>query len=238
MQTACRPDTMNRKMWATMRRQMRIALLAGATLAGGVLPLYGQDRPAEPKGKAKKVKLFDGKTLKGWKIPKVFDFERHGKVEVADQAILLHEGAPMTGVAYTGKPPRMNYELTLEGRRVSGDDFFCGITFPVAQSYCSLILGGWGGTVTGLSNVDGYSASENETSGYQEFERGRWYHIRLRVTTKKIEVWLDKEQIIDLVTKGHKFDIWWEQEPMRPLGFATWHTTGALRKIELRSVQE
>jgi len=185
----------------------------------------------------KVVKLFDGKTLKGWKTVEVFDFKRHGKVEVKDGAVLLTEGDPMTGIAYKGKPPRMNYELTVEGRRVSGDDFFCGITFPVADTYCSLILGGWGGTVTGLSNVDGYNASENETSGFHEYDKGKWYTIRLRVTEKVIQAWIDKDQVVDLKTPDHEYEIWWEQEPLRPLGFASWHTTGALRKIEIRRLK-
>ncbi len=94
-------------------------------------------------------------------------------------------------------------------------------------------MGGWGGTVVGLSNVDNIAADENPTTRFIDFKEGKWYHVRLRVTREKIELWIDKEKTIDLKTKNHTFSIWWEQEPVRPLGFSTWRTTGALRKIEL-----
>ena len=84
---------------------------------------------------------------------------------------------------------RIEYEVTLETRRIDGFDFFCGMTFPVEKSHCSLVLGGWGGSLTGLSSLDGFDASENETTGSMAFKEGKWYKIRLRVTPEKIEAW-------------------------------------------------
>ena len=107
------------------------------------------------------------------------------------------------------------------------------MTFPVGKSYCSLILGGWGGGTTGLSNVDNFSADENDTTGYTEFEKDRWYKVRLRVTDEKIEAWVDKKKIVEQSIKDHKFDIWWEQEPLRPFGIGNWYTSSELRKITL-----
>ena len=52
----------------------------------------------------------------------------------------------------------MDYEVTLEGKRVAGDDFFCTTTFPVGESFCSFVVGGWHGTVVGLSSIDGMDA--------------------------------------------------------------------------------
>jgi hypothetical protein len=49
----------------------------------------------------------------------------------------------------------MNYEIKLEAKKVTGNDFFCGMTFPVGDSFCSFIVGGWGGPVVGLSSIDG-----------------------------------------------------------------------------------
>ncbi len=63
--------------------------------------------------------------------------------------------------------------------------------FPVKKSHCSLVLGGWGGSLTGLSSLDGFDASENETTNVMDFKEGQWYKIRLRVTEKKIEAWID-----------------------------------------------
>ena len=180
--------------------------------------------------------LFDGKSLKGWRIVTPFDFLNHGKVSVDQGTLLLDAGQPATGIAWMGELPRIDYELQLDAQRVAGDDFFCGLTFPVGPDYCTLILGGWGGGVTGLSNVNGNSAVENETTAFSEFENGRWYHIRLRVTSDKIQAWVDKDQIVDLETKDKKLSIWWEQEPVRPLGIANWYTKTALRNLSLQRV--
>ena len=69
--------------------------------------------------------------------------------------------------------------------KIEGADFMCGLTFPVGDSHASLILGGWGGTVAGISSIDGHDASENETSSFISFPKDRWYTIRMRVTPNK-----------------------------------------------------
>lgn len=178
--------------------------------------------------------LFNGHTLEGWKIANQSDFEDHGKVHVEQGAIVLGAGQPASGITFAGDPPRMDYEITLEAKRMEGSDFFCGLTFPVADSYLSLILGGWGGGVTGLSNLDGNSAVENETTSYQEFKQNTWYAVRLRVTPGRVEAWVDGEQIVDVNTTDRKLSIWWEQDPMRPLGIASWNTKAAFRNIRLK----
>ena len=183
--------------------------------------------------KSKPVILFDGKSLEGWRIIDQVDFERHGDVLLSEGAIVLNPGKPATGIAWKGDFPRSNYEVALEAKRMEGSDFFCGMTFPVGDEYCTLIVGGWGGGVVGLSNIDGVSAIENETTDYREFELNRWYRVRLRVSDAEIEVWLDGEQIVDVERQGHKFGIWWEQEPVRPFGIASWYTKAALRDIRL-----
>ncbi len=94
----------------------------------------------------------------------------------------------------------MNYEVALDAMRLMGSDFFCGLTVPVGETFCSLIVGGWGGSLLGISSVEGMDASENETTKFTNFESGRWYRIRLRVTEKRIEGWIDKEKLIDLAT--------------------------------------
>jgi hypothetical protein len=127
----------------------------------------------------------------------------------------------------------MNYEVALEARRTDGSDFFCGMTFPINKAHCTFICGGWGGGTTGLSNINGFSADENGTTGYTEFEKNRWYKIRLRVTPEKIAAWIDDKQIIDLELKDQKFSIWWEQEPLRPFGIGNWYTATELRGVTL-----
>jgi len=176
------------------------------------------------------VSLFDGKTLGQWKIT---DFGGQGKVYAKDGSLFLEMGNDLTGVTWTGPVVRMNYEITLQAMRITGSDFFCGLTFPVDANCCSLILGGWGGSVCGISSLDNYDASENETYQIIGFEDGRWYHVRVRVTPCKIEAWLDEEKIIDVETTGRIIDTRMEVDLSRPLGVATWRTTGAIRNIRL-----
>ena len=177
--------------------------------------------------------LFDGKTLGQWKVT---DFGGQGNVCVKDGAILLEMGNDMTGVTWCGPVVRMNYEMSLEATRKTGSDFFCGLTFPVADVPCSLILGGWGGSVCGLSNIDHYDAANNETTKVVEFEDGRWYHVRLRVTPGRIESWLDNEKLVDIVTTERHIGIRSEVDLSQPLGIATWRTTGAVRNIHLKKL--
>ena len=138
--------------------------------------------------------LFDGKTLTGWKPS---DFAGQAEVTVDDGAIQLPMGNDITGITWTNPLPRVNYEILLDAMRDDGSDFFCGLTFPVKESSCSLILGGWGGTLVGLSSIGGRDASENETTSFISFKNKQWYHILLRVTDKKIQAWLDGIRIIE-----------------------------------------
>ncbi|HOW70518.1 MAG TPA: DUF1080 domain-containing protein [Phycisphaerae bacterium] len=180
------------------------------------------------------IPLFDGQSLAGWRVLKDGAFEHHGQVGVKDGTIVLERGSLQTGVGWNGQVPRDDYEVSLEAMRTDGNDFFCGLTFPVGDEPCTWIIGGWGGSVVGLSNVDNDAAVENVTTQGMTFESNRWYKIRLRVTTARIDAWIDDRQMIDLERGEHKFSVWWEQEPARPLGIATWDTGAALRHISLK----
>jgi 3-keto-disaccharide hydrolase len=176
--------------------------------------------------------LFDGKSLANWEPTKFFG---QGSVTVENGQIILEAGKDLTGITWTGPAlPATSYEITLQAMRVAGNDFFAGVTFPVDDSFCSLILGGWGGQVIGLSSLNGMDASENETSQSAEFEAQRWYTIRIRVTPAKIETWLDDKQIINQNIKGNKVHTRPEMDPSKPLGVASWRTKAALRDLRLR----
>jgi len=181
--------------------------------------------------------LFDGKSLKDWKPT---NFIGKGKVEVKDGCIFLGAGNDLTGISFvnTNSLPRTDYEIELEGKRVSGYDFFCGLTFPVGKACCTLVLGGWGGTVVGISSIDGMDASENETTKSMEFVKNRWYAIRVRVTAEKIECWIDKEQMVDVTITGKRIGMrFGEIEESAPLGIASYNTGTALKNIRLRRLE-
>jgi hypothetical protein len=184
--------------------------------------------PAEPPW----TTLFDGRTLSGWKVT---PFAGHGEVEVKDSRIVLPMGAMLTGVNYTNELPKLDYEVSLEAMKIEGSDFFCGLTFPVSNAFCSLIVGGWGGGIVGLSSIDGFDASENETTKFMSFEKNRWYAIRLRVTRESIEAWIDKELKINQSIVGRRISLRaGEIEASAPFGIATFQVTGALRNIQIR----
>lgn len=161
-------------------------------------------------------------------------FEQDGKSYVEEGKIVMTAGHDMSGITWTGPLLRMNYEIELEAARLEGSDFFCGLTFPVNDSHCTLVIGGWGGTLIGLSNIDYYDAANNMTTRSKDFENGVWYKIRLRVTASHIQAWIDDEMFVNFEWPGHKLDVRMEVDLSRPLGIATWQTTGAVRKITVR----
>src|SRR5262245_33311306 len=85
--------------------------------------------------------LFDGKTLQGWRET---PFPRRGEVSLSGSSVILGNGRPFTGITWTGEFPRTGYEIRLEARRVKGGDFFASLTFPVGDSHCTWVTGGWG----------------------------------------------------------------------------------------------
>ena len=176
--------------------------------------------------------LFDGKTLAGWRET---GFTGHGKTRVENGVILLGAGAPMTGVTYTGSIAKDNYEIRFEAARLDGNDFFASLTFPVGDSFCTWVTGGWGGDIVGLSSIDGWDASDNETRTYFDFERNRYYAFRLRVKGDRMSAWIDDKQIIDVGIGGRAISLRpGEMKLSAPLGFASYGTLGGIRKVEYR----
>lgn len=163
------------------------------------------------------------------------DFDGRGEVKVENGVVIMGKGNDMTGIRWTGPLIRMNYEVTLQAKRVEGSDFFCGLTFPYGEDPCSLVVGGWGGGVIGISNIDYQDAYNNETCEFKEFENDKWYDIRLRVTPKRIQAWIDAEEIVNVETTDKKIGIRSEMEWCRPFGVATWRTTGAIRDMNFHA---
>ena len=194
-----------------------------------------EEKPAKKKDEVKWTELFDGKNIKDWERT---NFGGEGEVKIEDGSILMIPGSPLTGVHYKGKHkiPTMNYELTLEAMKTGGDDFFCGLTFPVEKSYVSFICGGWAGGVVGISSIDGMDASENETTQFKNFKKNQWYAIRVRVTENRIQTWIDKESIVDVDVEDRKLDVRPEVDLSKPLGICAFETKSKLRKIRIRTL--
>jgi hypothetical protein len=203
---------------------------------------WAADPPAKPEWKT----LSDGTSLKDWKIT---EFGGEGAVEVQDGAILLPQGSELTGIHWAGAPlAKRNYELVLEAKKIDGSDFFCGVVFPVGDSFCSFVVGGWGGGVVGLSAVDGLYAVDNETATYDSFDRNRWHKIRLRVSDQHIQAWItkandkgefkDEKRVVNLATTGKKLSVHPAVDLSKPLGISCFSTVAAVKNIRFRELSK
>ncbi|MFI4860731.1 MAG: family 16 glycoside hydrolase [Phycisphaerales bacterium JB063] len=170
------------------------------------------------------------------------NFGADGEVFFEDNALHLDMGGPLTGVVYNGDIAELlgdtleDYEITLEAQRLQGSDFFVGLTFPVGtDGHVTLIMGGWGGGLVGLSNLDHADASMNSTTQLMQFESNRWYTVRVAVTGEAIQVWLDGEQLINLDRANHTdYSLRGEVMITEPLGLCCYQTHAAYRNMVVK----
>ena len=162
-----------------------------------------------------------------------------GAVEVGEE-LAIGWGEGLTNVRWKGEVPMAPFELEMTAKRVNGTDFFCAVTFPArgVEECVTLIVGGWGGSLVGISSIDGKDASENDAQKIRTFETDVWYQIRLVRDGEKLMVWIDGEKLIDIDTTGKTLSL--RQggiEECAPFGLATWQTTARIRDIRWRGLE-
>ena len=214
------------------------SVLGTLTLAVTVFadePTTGDPAAKEAK-QEKKTKAVNWIPLEGSWVASQFGGD--GPVEIRKNAAKLGLGDPLTGIRWEGEVPRENYEVELEAKRIEGFDFFCALTFPVGKNNVSLVLGGWGGGVVGISSVDGFDASENETTSFRNFDNDRWYKVRARVDDHQIQCWIDDKAAAEQERKGHEFDIRYEMDQCVPLGVAAFQCKSEIRNLKIRKLSE
>ena len=179
------------------------------------------------------MSLFDGKTLSGWEIVR---YGGEGEPYVRNGVLVLPRSSSgiMTGVCWVGDSlPVNDYVFYYEARRVEGKDIFAGLSFPYGDTHASLIISGWGGVVNGISSIDGYDASENETTQLFSLEDNEWHQVELRVTADSICALVDYEPAVDLATAGKKIHL---RGDLLDTGLTLWafNSTGEIRNIRIK----
>lgn len=164
-----------------------------------------------------------------------------GEVTEADGVLKLEAGWSLTGACWQGEVPSIPFVFEAEARRVVGSDFFFSLTFPgrTETEAATLVVGGWGGGLVGLSSIDGLDASENETTEFLKLEDERWYAIRLQVTAETVAAWIDDEPVFDVSIEGRELSL--RPGPIEvcaPFGVATWETLGEARNMRWKPLTE
>ncbi len=204
------------------------------------LLLAGCDRPPPEPVRPTSWDLLSPGHAAGWRSAGIPD---QGEARVRDGEIHLAAGLPMTGIAFAGWEaaglPGTGYAVEYEAMRVEGEDIFGMLTFPVAShaAHATFVLGGWGGTLTGISSIDFADASENSTRGEQRFANGRWYRVRLEVRPEDLRAWVEGRLVVNASIKGRKVSL----RPgfidhCLPFGFATWNTAARIRAVKVEKL--
>lgn len=149
-------------------------------------------------------------------------------------------GKPMSGARFTAweapRFPSVDYAIEYEAKRVEGRDIFGMVTFPVREgaTHATFVLGGWGGTVTGISSIDFSDANENQTRGEHPFEDDRWYQVRIEVRTGDLRAWIDGKIVVNVSIKGRQVGLrQGYSDHCLPFGFATYGSAAVIRTVTM-----
>lgn len=184
--------------------------------------------------------LFNGKDLSGWKLA---DFWGNGKVEaISNGVISCGIGKPLSGIAYTNPFPTMSYEVKMEAMRKEGADFFVAMTLPIHSNACTVVIGGWGGGLCGISSIDYMDAAENPYSEGVSFTNGVWYTLRVRVTPRLLEVFLNDTLYTAKVpfesSTAFTLRAGSDIDKTLPFGLATYETCGLWRNLTVTTLEK
>ena len=181
--------------------------------------------------------LLDRKTLAGWDVVRSGG-EGEPYVKNGTLVLPMAVSGTSTGVYWVGDSlPVNNYAIYYEARRVEGNDIFGGLSFPYGDTFATLIIGGWGGIVSGLSSIDGYDASENETTKHIYFKDNQWYAVQLRVTADSIRAVVDTVRVVDLATAGKRIHLRGGTSAAS-LTLTSYRSTGEIRNLRIKRLQQ
>lgn len=176
--------------------------------------------------------LFDGADLGGWR-PGVYGDPPD--YELTDEGVVLPQTAWLSGMTYDGDVPSAPYRLEVVATRRYGSDFFLGVTFPVRESHLTLVLGGWGGSLCGLSCIDGMDASENDTRTNRYFPNGKLQTVVIDVGDDRVVARVNGEGVVDrALGADEELSLRTEVLASRPLGLAAFATSTTVHSVRVR----
>ena len=200
-------------------------------------------RPAESPSVqvSRRWELLDDRHAPYWQQAGIPD---EGSIWVKKGELTLNTGLPMTGCKFTAWEkeglPGTDYSISYEAMRLEGDDIFGMCTFPVTshQAHATFVIGGWGGTLTGISSIDFKDASENSTRAEQRFANGVWHRVRIEVRPDDLRAWVNDRLVVNVSIKGRRVTL----RPgfidhCVPFGFATWNTVGRVRGVVVETLK-
>lgn len=132
-------------------------------------------------------------------------------------------------------PPE--YALRLVGRRSSGTAALV-VGLVVAGRQCAVTLDGWGGTTSGLGQVDGRPYDTNGTRYKGSvFSEDHDTEIICRVTPASVEVWADGEPIISWKGEGEQLSLFtgWRVPDHQVLFVGSHATEYLIKELELHT---
>ena len=131
-----------------------------------------------------------------------------------------------------GNPDWSHYEITLDARKLSGNEGFL-ILFYVrnATHFCWLNIGGWGNTQDAIQQARGqHNPLALVMHPTIHVNKDHWYHARLRCDGRHIQAWVDGTKCFDYRLKGSSgLD--------GKIGVGTWQTQAAFKNITVRSLK-
>jgi hypothetical protein len=172
----------------------------------------------------------------GWES---VSFGGEGEVEFDGQSIRMGFGSPLTAVAWKGAELLpADYEIEVVAARLDGSDFFCALNFPIGEQRATVVLGGWGGALCGLSCVNGDDASMNATRSFHSFERGKSYRLRVRVDAQQVQAWVDDTLLFAQARDGVEFSLRTEVSPAGPLALSCFQTSARIEAVRWRGIPD
>ena len=176
--------------------------------------------------------LFDGKTLQGWRETA---FTGHGKARVENGTIVLAPGAPMTGVTWSGAFPRRIMKCASKPHASTATISLPASRFRWATRFAPGSPAGGAATSWASPAWMAGTPATTRRGPTSISKRAAGTPSACKSLPGASSGWIDDKQIVNVEIAGRTVGLrYGEIQLSAPFGFASYGTTGALRKIDYR----